>query len=95
MYEAECGVFEGFNKNTLTENTDELAKRLGVTPQASSKWEKGLSSPDISMVCNICGVLDVSADYLLGTGNGKIKEEVEQVEEATYDYILGKCSIRH
>jgi len=54
---------------------EELANRLGVTPQALSKWEKGLSSPDISMICAICGVLDISADYLLGTGNGKITED--------------------
>ena len=36
------------NKNFTQE---EMANRLGVTPQALSKWEKGLSSPDISMVC--------------------------------------------
>ena len=59
------------NKNFTQE---ELANRLGVTPQALSKWENGLSSPDISMICAICGVLDVSADYLLGTGNGKFAE---------------------
>ena len=60
------------NKNFTQE---ELANRLGVTPQALSKWEKGLSSPDISMVCSLCSVLDVSADYLLGTGNGKFAED--------------------
>ena len=31
------------NKNFTQE---ELANRLGVTPQALSKWEKGLSSPE-------------------------------------------------
>ena len=35
------------NKNFTQE---ELANRLGVTPQALSKWENGLSSPDISMI---------------------------------------------
>ena len=60
------------NKNFTQE---ELANRLGVTPQALSKWEKGLSSPDISMLCSLCGVLDVSADFLLGTGNGKFAED--------------------
>ena len=60
------------NKNFTQE---ELANRLGVTPQALSKWEKGLSSPDISMVCSLCSVLDVSADFLLGTGNGKFAED--------------------
>lgn len=60
------------NKNFTQE---ELANRLGVTPQALSKWEKGLSSPDISMVCSLCHVLDVGADYLLGIGNGKFAED--------------------
>ena len=57
------------NKNFTQE---ELANRLGVTPQALSKWEKGLSSPDIAMVSSICMMLDVSADYLLEICTGKI-----------------------
>ena len=65
---AECRRNKSFTQ-------EELANRLGITPQALSKWEKGLSSPDISMVCSLCSVLDVSADYLLGTGNGKLEED--------------------
>lgn len=41
---------------------DELANRLGVTPQALSKWETGISSPDLVMVASICEILDTSAD---------------------------------
>ena len=51
------------NKN-MTQ--DELAKRLGVTSQAVSKWERGLSLPYICVVKSICDILDISADYLLG-----------------------------
>lgn len=29
---------------------DELAEKLGVTPQAVSKWENDVSSPDISLL---------------------------------------------
>lgn len=69
------------NKNFTQE---ELANRLGVTPQALSKWEKGLSSPDVGMVCTICELLDVSADFLLETriwkigedGNSNIQDEI-------------------
>lgn len=44
----------------------ELAALLNVTPQAVSRWEMGISYPDIAMVPKISGVLRVSADELLG-----------------------------
>ena len=53
---------------------DELALRLGVTPQALSKWERSQSLPDISLLKELCGVLGVSADYLLGTQQDRIVE---------------------
>ena len=64
------------NKNFTQE---EMANRLGVTPQALSKWEKGLSSPDITMVCAICEVLGVSADYMLEVGKEKITEDSNSI----------------
>lgn len=42
-----------------------LAIRLGVTPQAISKWERGNSYPDMDLFCTIAQVLDCSTDYLL------------------------------
>lgn len=50
------------NKNMTQED---LAKRLGVTSQAVSKWERGLSFPDVGILKELCNVLEVSADYLL------------------------------
>lgn len=44
----------------------ELAALLKVTPQAVSRWEMGISYPDIAMVPKISEVLQVSADELLG-----------------------------
>lgn len=43
----------------------ELAERLYVTDSAVSKWERGLSYPDITLLRNICEVLDVSEHELL------------------------------
>ncbi|HEX3078742.1 MAG TPA: FHIPEP family type III secretion protein [Lachnospiraceae bacterium] len=45
---------------------DEFATRIGVTSQAVSKWERGLSLPDIAMLGGISEVLGVTTDYLLG-----------------------------
>ena len=51
------------NKNMTQE---ELAYRLGVTPQALSKWERGMSLPDTSILPSIARMLEISTDYLLG-----------------------------
>lgn len=63
------------NKNMTQE---EFAGRLGITPQALSKWERGVSYPDISMLAGISRILEVSTDYLLGVvpqGNQRSSEE--------------------
>ncbi len=53
---------------------EELAGRVGVTPQAISKWERGQSLPDIVLLADLCQALECSADYLLGTDVAKIAE---------------------
>ncbi len=44
---------------------DEVAERLGVSPQAVSKWENDISYPDISLLVPLAGLLGVSVDHLL------------------------------
>lgn len=48
----------------LTQN--ELAEKLLISPQSVSKWECGLSVPDISNLCKISNILEISLDLLLG-----------------------------
>lgn len=68
------------NKNLTQE---ELAFRLGITPQALSKWERGVSFPDISMLADLARLLGVSSDFLLGLGtdsDGDNEDRVPQVQ---------------
>lgn len=44
---------------------DELAERLGVSPQAVSKWENDQTCPDISALPLLAKALGVSVDELL------------------------------
>lgn len=46
-----------------------LAMRVGVTPQAVGKWERGESEPDISLLLPIANALDVTAETLFGLEN--------------------------
>ena len=42
-----------------------LADKLGVTDKAVSKWERGLGTPDISMLNKLALILDIDTDNLL------------------------------
>ena len=44
---------------------EELARYLGVTPPAVNKWEKGSSTPDISLLAPIARLLGITLDELL------------------------------
>lgn len=44
----------------------ELAKAVGVTAQAVSKWERGSACPDIAILDEIADTLGVSVSELLG-----------------------------
>ena len=65
----------------------DLAEQLGVTDKAVSKWERGLSCPDISLLAPLAYILGVSASELL---NGERAEtpmpEMEAAVETTLQY---------
>lgn len=46
----------------------ELASRLQITDKAVSKWERGLSCPDISLLPQLAEILGVTVDDLVSDG---------------------------
>lgn len=55
----------------------ELAQKLGVSGQAVSKWECGLSYPDIEMLTDIADLFQISLDQLLRENAGSGMELVQ------------------
>lgn len=51
---------------------EELAEKLDVSRQSVSKWEGGLSIPDLNKIIAMSALFGVSTDYLL-------KDELEQI----------------
>ena len=51
-------------KKNMTQNN--LADELGISFQAVSNWERGNSLPDISKYEDLCQILDIDLEYLLG-----------------------------
>lgn len=61
----------------------QLAEQLGISAQAVSKWESGLSCPDIMTLLPLSKILGVSTDVLLGAeGPGE--------ENGTMGLVLSK-----
>ncbi|MBO4637817.1 MAG: helix-turn-helix transcriptional regulator [Clostridiales bacterium] len=76
----------------------QLAEALNVTDKAVSKWERGLSFPDISMLEPIANLLDISIMELLA-GEKKPEDQVLTREEAqklvSESVELGDEELRH
>lgn len=43
----------------------DLAKKLNITDKAISKWERGLSYPDITSISMLAKILNVDSSYLI------------------------------
>lgn len=65
----------------------DLATKLNVTDKAVSKWERGLSCPDISLLSSLAGVLGVTvSDLLNGEKGGASAENFESSVGNALDY---------
>jgi len=71
------------NIKTLRKNKDmtqeEVAEILGVSPQSVSKWERGDTYPDITLLPSIANLFNISVDSLLGMekiNDDKVKNTV-------------------
>ena len=60
---------------------EQVAERLSVSPQAVSKWETGVSYPDLSLLPIIANLFGVSVDYLLGVNLSEKEEAIQSALE--------------
>ncbi len=78
-------TFGSFIKIKRTEKNysqKDLAEMLFVTEGAVSKWERGVSYPDITLIADICRVLDISEHELItastDTDSRRLKREARK-----------------
>lgn len=58
---------------------EELASFVGVTKASVSKWENGLSTPDILLLPQIAAYFDVTVDSLIGYESQLSKEQIQKI----------------
>lgn len=63
----------------------DLAAQLHITDKAVSKWERGLSCPDITLLTSVADILGVTTSELL---NGQRSETLSKDIEKTVDNAL-------
>ena len=82
------------NLSTLRRNADmtqsELADKLNLTRQAISRYEKGDSFPDISILVKIAEIFNLSIDELIGAG-APTEGEQELLKNAALGKDLRSC----
>lgn len=88
MDNTKMGEFIASRRKTKGLTQRELAKQLGVTDKAVSKWERGLSCPDISLLSPLSDILEITISELLNGTNAEISEtaDVESIVETTLQY---------
>ena len=63
-----------------------LADSMEVSYQAVSNWERGNSMPDIAKLEQLCRILDISMDELLGAESSRIIDRVQdRVQDSKED----------
>ncbi len=69
----------------MTQQT--LAEKLNISFQAISKWEKGTSYPDVTLLPTLAAVLNISIDSLLGYPSQSVTDYDKRYK--TEDYYWG------
>ncbi|MBQ8696252.1 MAG: helix-turn-helix transcriptional regulator [Clostridia bacterium] len=66
---------------------EQLAATLNISPQAVSKWEIGVSYPDMTMIPTIAALFEVSLDELFDFDLNNIDKEIEQIRLEANNYL--------
>ena len=71
---------------------ERLAQRMGVTPQAVSKWENDLNYPDVAALPALAALLGTSVDSLLTVPDNGAEAEPEDAVPTRADLAASSAS---
>ena len=66
-------------RKELNMTQEEMAEKLGVTPPAVNKWEKGVSMPDIMLLAPIARLLGITLETLLSFKEELTDDEIKKI----------------
>ncbi|MBO5111165.1 MAG: helix-turn-helix transcriptional regulator [Clostridia bacterium] len=75
------------HRKSLGLTQEDVAERMGVSPQAVSKWEAGDCLPDCYNLKAVSEVYNVSVDVLLDTQADSLETVVSKIEQLATEYV--------
>jgi transcriptional regulator with XRE-family HTH domain len=69
MDQIKIGKFVAERRKDVNLTQAQLAEKLNITDRAVSKWERGKSMPDSSVMLELCDILKITVNDLL---NGEV-----------------------
>ena len=73
-------IAEKRKKAKLTQ--EELAKELYVIPTTISKWERGITYPDITVISKLCSILNISEhEFFMACDDEALNEEKREIKK--------------
>ena len=63
----------------------QLAEKLGITDKAISKWERGITMPDTSIMLELCDILGISVNELLSGEKISMENNNQKNEQLLLD----------
>ena len=70
-------------KSNLTQL--QLAEKLGITDKAISKWERGITMPDSSIMLELCDILSINVNELLSGEKINMENNNQKNEQLLLD----------
>ena len=63
----------------------QLSEKLGITDKAISKWERGISMPDTSIMLELCDILGISVNVLFSGEKIQMENNDQKNEQLLLD----------
>ena len=81
MNQEKVGKFISLSRKNKNLTQEQLAEKLGVSINAVSKWERGLNLPDVSLMKELCNILDITLNELFEGKKLTNKEIISKSEK--------------
>ena len=90
MDQIKIGKFIAERRKSLGLTQARLGEMLGITDRAVSKWERGISLPDSSIMLELCGILKITVNDLLCGEIVTVDNYKEKFEQNMLDMVKQK-----